>query len=65
MKKKLLSGGARMVAAGKRPILLGPSNEEWEILKKAAENENRAVTQYVLYHALTAAKKNISRKSNK
>lgn len=57
------SGGARLVESGKKPILLGPTKSEHEILKSAAEKEGRPVTQFLLFHGLKAAKKILSKYS--
>jgi len=60
--KKQLSGGARLKLSGKHPILLGVSEEHFQEFSAAAAIENRPVTQFVIHHALMAARK-ISRKS--
>ncbi len=58
-KKKLkqASGGARLVASGKRPVTLGLRAVDYDLLKLAAEKENRHLTQFLIYHGLKAAKK--------
>ena len=58
-KKKQESGGARMARAGRQPMLLGLTAGEREVIEQAAKNERRPMTQFVLYHALMAAKKNL------
>lgn len=54
-RKSKKSGGARLIASGKRPILVGPTAEQHAELSKAAAIENRPVAQFVLHHALKAA----------
>ena len=56
-----MSGGARLAASGKRPILLGVSAEQHDLLRAAADAESRYVTQFVLHHALAAARKNLAK----
>lgn len=56
--KKALSGGAKMKKAGKRPILLGVTEMQKQILQLAADQESRPLTQYVLFHALEHARAN-------
>lgn len=57
MKKTQLSGGARLMKAGKKPILIGPTEDEKALLDQAAKEDGRPTTQFVLFHALAAAKK--------
>jgi uncharacterized protein (DUF1778 family) len=54
-KRKQLSGGAKMKAAGRKPILLGVTPEQLERLREAAALELRPVSQFVVYHAMRAA----------
>lgn len=54
-KRKQLSGGAKMKAAGKKAILLGVTPEQLEVLRRAAAVELRPVSQFVVYYALKAA----------
>lgn len=54
---KQKSGGAQLIARGKKPITLGVSPEDKKTLDDAAKAEGRPTTQFVLYHALQAAKK--------
>ncbi len=61
-KTKQESGGARLLKAGKKPILLGPTVEQKMTLDAAAAKEGRPTSQFVLFHALQAAGK-ILRKS--
>lgn len=49
------SGGAKLKAAGRHPILLGVSADQLTMLRKAAAKELRPVTQFVIFHALAAA----------
>lgn len=57
------SGGARMKAAGKSPILLGVTPEEKQLIQKAADLERRRMTEFLLFHGLAAARKIISKSS--
>jgi uncharacterized protein (DUF1778 family) len=54
-KRKQLSGGAKMKAAGKKAILLGVTLEQFDQIKLAASLEMRPVTQFVTFHAVKAA----------
>lgn len=54
-KRKAMSGGAKLKAAGKMPILLGVTPQQMKLFKKAAGLEMRPVTQWVIYHACHAA----------
>lgn len=53
--RKQLSGGAKMKAAGKLPILLGVTPQQMKLFRKAAALEMRPVTQWVIFHAVHAA----------
>lgn len=57
MRTKQLSGGARLLAAGKKPVCLGLTEAEHGLLREAAALEGRPMTQFALFHALAAAKK--------
>lgn len=59
-KRKQLSGGAKLKAAGRKPILLGVTQEQYDKLKLAASLEMRPVSQFVTFHALQAADKVIA-----
>lgn len=59
-KRKQLSGGAKMRAAGKKPILLGVTVPQKMILQEAADIEMRPVAQFVTFHAMQAAKRILS-----
>lgn len=61
MASKQTSGGARLVASGKSPILLGVTGAEKKILKKAADIEKRPMTQFLLFHGIMAARKIIEK----
>jgi uncharacterized protein (DUF1778 family) len=54
---KQLSGGARLLAAGKKPVCLGLTEDQHDLLRLAAQAEGRPITQFVTFHALQAAKK--------
>jgi len=62
-KTKQTSGGARLKASGKVPVLLGLLPEEAEEIRAAAKLDGRPVTQFLTYHGLAAAKK-IRKKSS-
>ena len=64
VRRKQLSGGAKLKAYGKKPILLGVKPEVWEFLKKAALKELRPLTQFILYHACQAASRTLAQESN-
>ncbi len=52
------SGGAKMKDAGKTPILLGVTPAQLDLIDRAAEMSGVPYrTQFVLQHALDAAKK--------
>lgn len=55
--KKQASGGARMMAAGRKPVMIGPTADEKDILDRAAQIDGRPTSNFVLNHALIAAKK--------
>ena len=55
--KKPMSGGARIKASGKSPVLLGLPPEQKEMLQRAAELDGRPLTQFLIFHGLAAAKK--------
>jgi uncharacterized protein (DUF1778 family) len=60
-KRKQLSGGAKLKAAGRKPILLGVTQEQFDKLKLAASLEMRPVSQFVTFYALQAADKVIAK----
>jgi uncharacterized protein (DUF1778 family) len=55
--EKQSSGGARLIASGRHPVLLGPTEEQHALLAAAAEVDGRPVTQFLIFHGLEAAKK--------
>lgn len=63
-KKKPPSGGARLTAAGKTPVLLGLLPEQRETLLAAAAAECRPLTQFLIFHGLEAAKKILKKSDN-
>jgi uncharacterized protein (DUF1778 family) len=63
--KKPISGGARIKLSGKSPVLLGILPEQKEVLQKAAELDGRPMTQFLLFHALAAAKKILDKSATK
>lgn len=54
---KQRSGGARIVAAGKKPVLLALTPEQHDILRRVADAECRSMTQTVIYHLFPLLKK--------
>jgi hypothetical protein len=64
--KKPLSGGAKLYASGKRPILIAVTPEEHAILQKAADQDERKLAAWVKLVALriaTTKEKPVKRKS--
>jgi len=55
-KKKQKSGGSRMMALGKKPIMLWVTPDEHARIKWAAEIDRRPMTQFILHEALIAAR---------
>lgn len=51
------SGGARMLAAGRKPMLLGLTPEQHDLAKRAAEREGLRMTQLAIRSLVAAAKK--------
>jgi uncharacterized protein (DUF1778 family) len=60
-KRKQMSGGAKLKAAGKKAILLGVTPDQFDRLRLAASLEMRPVTQFVTFHAVQAAERLISK----
>lgn len=60
-KRRQMSGGAKLKAAGRKAILLGVTPEQLDKLKLAASLEMRPVTQFVTFHAVQAADKLIAK----
>lgn len=58
---KQASGGARLIASGKRPVTLGVPPDDHAILAEAAKLDGRPLTQFVLHYALAAAKKKLEK----
>jgi uncharacterized protein (DUF1778 family) len=56
---KPLSGAAKMRAAGRRGVLLSVTQTQHELLGRAAFVEMRPVSQYVVFHALDAARETL------
>lgn len=59
MKKKQASGGARLTAAGKKPMTLGLDPADRDLIERAAAAERMPMTVFVLRAALVAAKKTL------
>ena len=51
------SGGKRLTASGRKPVLLGLTPEQHATLKAAAQKDGRPMTQFALRAALAAAEK--------
>lgn len=56
-KPKQASGGARLVASGKRVQTLGWLPDDWELIERAAERTRRPRTSFVQLAALDAARR--------
>ena len=56
-KGKPASGGARLAAAGRRPMLIGWLPDQREKIQAAATADGRSMTQFVMFHALKSAEK--------
>lgn len=63
--KKQLSGGARLIESGRRPVLLGVPGEQHDLLTEAAQADGRPLTQFLLFHGLRAAEKILGKKQKK
>lgn len=61
---KQASGGARLKASGKRPVLLGLSSDDHAKLLAAAESEHRPLTQFLVHHGLVAAEKILNKNAD-
>lgn len=62
--KKQESGGARAKAKGYKASVVLFTPEEAEIVRRAAtESGMRAMTQFIIFHTLTAAKKILEKSS--
>jgi uncharacterized protein (DUF1778 family) len=51
------SGGARLLASGRRPVTLGVEPSDHDTLRKAAQLDRRPITQFLIHYGLVAAKK--------
>jgi hypothetical protein len=60
-KPKQASGGARLKASGRHPVLIGFLPDELADLRAAAEKDGRSVTQFVRHHILTVARKKLGK----
>ncbi len=49
-KKKPLSGGARLIASGRSPMILGWTPEDRAIIEAAAHAEGRSLANFVQFH---------------
>lgn len=57
---KQASGGSRLIASGKKPVLLGVPKGEHARVTRAAKRKGVPLTQYVWQHALAAADADLS-----
>ena len=55
--KKRISGGGQLARSGKKPVLLGLTEEQHATLRDAAAADGRPMTQFLVFHGLAAAKK--------
>ena len=62
---KQLSGGARLVAAGRHPQTLGWEPGDWAVIEEAARLEFQPVTKFVQRAAIIAARKIIRKNLEK
>ena len=56
-KKAPISGGARLMAAGYKPVILGLTPDQHEKIQAAALADNRKMTQFLVHHGIRAAEK--------
>lgn len=61
---KRASGGARMLAIGKKPIMIGLTADEHDLVRQAADLVGRPMAQLAKYVLLSEAK-NILEKNGK
>lgn len=61
MKKKQASGGKRLAAKGRKPVLLALTPEQHATLFAAAALDNRRATQFLIHYGLAAAGKILSK----
>jgi uncharacterized protein (DUF1778 family) len=59
------SGGARLVAAGRRPVSLGLLPAEYDAIKAAAEAKEMPMTEFVTTAAVRAAQSFLEKSSRK
>jgi len=62
---KQLSGGAKLAAAGRRPMLLGWLPEHREIIQAAAKADGRSMSQFVYHYGLRAAREILAESGKK
>ena len=58
---KQASGGSRLKASGRKPVLLGLTPSEHSKVRRAAKIERRPMTQFLLRYGLAAAEKILSK----
>lgn len=62
---KQISGGARLTASGRKPILLGVTQAELDTIRQAAQIDRRPVTQFLILHGLAAAERILGKEAKK
>lgn len=58
------SGGARLIASGRKPVLLGLTPEQYEKMGRAAEKIGLKLTQFLVFQGLAAAEKILGKPGN-
>lgn len=59
--KKQASGGARLIACGKKPMLIGWTAEDRDTIERAAKAAGVPMTQFVQIHSIKAARRILRR----
>ncbi len=61
---KPTSGGARLKASGRHPVLLGLMPDQLATARAAANADGRPLTQFFVHHGLAAAEKILKKSAN-
>lgn len=61
---KQASGGARLKASGRVPVLLGLLPDQAETIRAAAAADGRPVTQFLVHYGLETAKRILRKSTN-
>lgn len=64
VRRKQLSGAQKLKAYGKKAIMLGVTAEVWQTLKRAADAEERPLSQFIIFYARRAALARLSSEGN-